>query len=548
MLAAPAADYLRTEGSRDPLVALFEMLEDLRVRSATARHFPGAVADLQQLLGAYHVPGADVPPSVLEALRQYCLGGSRSRVMAALAGSDQQLLLRAISVADEVALAEATPSDSYRVARHVAAVLGYAGSASVAPDDDLSTDPEAEASDPLLDEGTTGVSLDGGDPSDFVDGADVGGGQLLSDLGDSTTAASESDETDRPTGGLHLPHRSAPIDKTQSKSYLYDEWDYRTGTHRRAWCRVIEERLTGEDVGFIEDVRIRYQTLRAQIRNRLLRMPQQDLRRVYRRHDGEELDLDATIEALADRRSGAPVDDRLRIRRDRAQRDVATAFLVDLSASTSSPAVPPEPEPLPDDFDPNEDPLSYGPIWGDPPKIEPVRRVIDVAKDAVGLMGDALDQLGDRYAIYGFSGTGRDGVEFKIGKDFADRVTPTVWASVASMKPLRYTRMGPAVRHAAAKLAKESARTKLLVVLSDGYPQDTDYGYDRHDREYGLQDTARAIADGAAEGIETFCMTIDPAGHDYLREMLPDNRYLVIDDVESLPEELARLYFLTLRR
>jgi len=78
--------------------------------------------------------------------------------------------------------------------------------------------------------------------------------------------------------------------------------------------------------------------------------------------------------------------------------------------------------------------------------------------------------------------------------------------------------------------------------VSDGYPQDHDYGRDRHDREYGLQDTARALADATAQGIETFCVTIDPAGHDYLRTMCPDHRYLVIDDVESLPEALANLY------
>jgi nitric oxide reductase activation protein len=192
--------------------------------------------------------------------------------------------------------------------------------------------------------------------------------------------------------------------------------------------------------------------------------------------------------------------------------------------------------------DPFDDPMSYGPIWDAPRTVEPIRRVIDVAKDAVALMGDALQDLGDRYAVYGFSGTGRDHVEFKIGKDFADRANASSWASIAEMKPLRYTRMGPAIRHASAKLQAVGAQTKLLIVISDGYPQDVDYGADRNDRDYGMHDTARALADAERVGIGTFCVTIDPAGHDYLRDMCPDGRYLVIDDVESLPEELAKLY------
>lgn len=159
-------------------------------------------------------------------------------------------------------------------------------------------------------------------------------------------------------------------------------------------------------------------------------------------------------------------------------------------------------------------------------------------------MGDALDEIGDQFAIYGFSGTGRDNVEFKIGKDFDDGASPATWAAVEAMKPLRYTRMGPAVRHATAKLAVQPARTRMLLVISDGYPQDVDYGRDRHDRDYGMYDTARALTDAAALGIQTFCLTIDPSGHDYLSEMCPEERYAVLDDVEALPEELAQLYFL----
>lgn len=533
------------ETSQPGFHQVYALVEDHRVNAEIRRFFPGAANDLERVLkNAREREDMQGAPDALELLRLHTLGASRASVMAF--AEEPKLLSIVIGLADEVTVAAATSADSVRLAAKICDLLiGFETGRSRA---DLLVDLEADDDEPALPtEGTTGVSVDGGTPSEFVESDGLAGGQLLGEMGDQTVGVVEPDDSERPQVGLRLPTiPSADAASANRRTFVYDEWDYHAGQHRRAWCRVIEEHLVGNDHSFIADVRSRHQALRSQIRRHLLRVRPQDLVRVHRSVDGDELDIDAAIEAMADRRSGAPVDDRLQIRRDRAARDVATAFLVDLSASTSSPAVPPEPEPAPVDVDPYDDPMSYGPIWGAAPETELVRRVIDVAKDAVALMGDALHELGDRYAIYGFSGTGRDNVEFKIGKNFADRVTPASWAAVSEMKPLRYTRMGPAVRHAAAKLAAESARTKLLIVISDGYPQDTDYGLDRHDRDYGMHDTARALADATDAGIETFCVTIDPAGHDYLRMMCPDHRYLVIDDVESLPAELAKLYLLEL--
>ena len=528
--------------------ALFEKLVDIaenhRVTGQIRREYPGAVVDMEQVLvhasdrGASRLPEADDADTAsgvfLRALRLHTLGATNFERTSARNAS-------AISLLDRMHHPDATPETSLRIAR----LLLHLIDGSVPAQDslvglaELEEDPETQG---LESEASTGVSLDGGTPNEVVDGQGSSSGQLTSDLSDQAQSASEADENDSLTAGLTLPTVGTRLPSDGSRTFIYDEWDYHQKSHRPAWCRVVEERLVGDDHEFIVDVRRRHQQLRSQIRHRLLRLPAQNLVRVHRSLDGDELDLDAAIEAVVDRRSGAPVDDRLQIRRDRAGRDVATAFLVDLSASTSSPAVPPEPVVVEASSDPFDDPMSYGPIWDAPRTVEPIRRVIDVAKDAVALMGDALQDLGDRYAVYGFSGTGRDHVEFKIGKDFADRANASSWASIAEMKPLRYTRMGPAIRHASAKLQAVGAQTKLLIVISDGYPQDVDYGADRNDRDYGMHDTARALADAERVGIGTFCVTIDPAGHDYLRDMCPDGRYLVIDDVESLPEELAKLY------
>jgi nitric oxide reductase activation protein len=110
------------------------------------------------------------------------------------------------------------------------------------------------------------------------------------------------------------------------------------------------------------------------------------------------------------------------------------------------------------------------------------------------------------------------------------------------MKPHRSTRMGPAIRHAVRKLARQQARIKTLLMLSDGYPQDYDYGKDRKSKDYGIQDTMMALREAQLKGIQTFCITVDPSGHDYLRDMCPDQQYLVIDDIAALPDELPKVY------
>ena len=535
MLTAAAPDAV--EGSRHVAFEyVYALVEDLRVSAQIRSRYAGAAGDLAALhnVVASELSWSPSEAGLLRALRLRSLDGQPTGpvdLTAACAAIDR--------LTSSVVTTDASATDSVSAANAVCDLLQSVGAGLAELAGDIANHEDAPET---PSQGTTGVSLDGGTPTEFEVSNGLGGGQLLSDSDGGTMTNREGGDQPTPGFDLAVAVTASNVDLDR-RTYVYDEWDYHARLHRRDWCRVIEEPLVGDDHDFMNDVRQRHQALRSRMRRSLMKLRPQDLVRVYRSADGDELDIGAAIEAIADRRSGAPADDRLHVRRDRAARDVATAFLVDLSASTSSPAVPPEPEVVPD-TDPMDDPMSYGPIWDAAPRLEPVRRVVDVAKDAVALMGDALNELGDQYAVYGFSGTGRDNVEFKIGKDFGDRVTSSTWASIAAMKPLRYTRMGPAVRHAAAKLGAQSARTKVLIIISDGYPQDSDYGRDRHDRDYGIHDTARALLDATAAGIETFCVTIDPAGHDYLRQMCPDHRYLVINDVESLPEELAKLYLL----
>jgi nitric oxide reductase activation protein len=283
------------------------------------------------------------------------------------------------------------------------------------------------------------------------------------------------------------------------------------------------------------------------VRRQFQHIKPESTERVRKVSDGEEIDLDRAVEARSDIRAGLAPSERVYMRRDRARREVAAAFLVDLSASVRQPVPDPDGEPE-EPIIPDQD---LRQVWGIGSLLaerdEERRKVIDIQKEALALMVQALEALGDEYGIYGFSGENRENVEFYVAKEFGDRPGLQVWNAIAAMRSRYYTRMGTAIRHTIRKLERQGARRKVMLVISDGYPQDVDYGPDRDDREYGIHDTAQALREAELARIDTFCVTIDRAGHDYLRRMCPDGRYLIIDEVESLPVELGKVYRLLTR-
>ena len=301
--------------------------------------------------------------------------------------------------------------------------------------------------------------------------------------------------------------------------FFYDEWDYRIGDYRRRWCKLRE--LDGEeDAGeYFAEALERSSELVQQIKRDFQLLRPEQLRRVPRMEHGEEFDLNALVEAHADRRTRRTPSDRLYIARKPEERDVATLFLIDMSASTD--------EPLPAEIAKGND--------------NP-RRVIDLTKDTLVVLSQVLEEMGDSYSIYGFSGHGRDGVEVYWVKSFAERLSDKVKSRLGGIRPKRSTRMGAALRHAGEKLARANARARHLILLSDGFPQDFDYGDDRRSNVYGIRDTMQALRELEKRGMQTFCITVDPAGHDYLGDMCQASRYAIIDDINELPRELVRIY------
>ena len=597
---------------------LFATLEDLRVDLAMRTRYPGARTDLQRMIerALLDRPDPDTLAPVarlLEALVRRSLGDvaaagamtggggadtvqttdaahaavSRPAVAVPspetdalatpMATPETDALATLMSAADAAGLASANVYDSARAAVECYHALVRVGLPRMGPATGTTPVPVAPASPP----GSPFAPPSGDIEAGPVDEEALGvfpvsfrgelTPELVRRLRSLGTPGALPDEAQMraPTGPVPeaesepgtRPARPAPgrLDDERlrgARSFLYDEWDYLRKTYLKGWCRLFELQLEGDDGSFLRDVRRRHPLLSHQVKRRFRFVKPESRRRVHRVGDGDELDLDGLIEASIDRRSGHASDEHLYVRRDKTLRDVAAAFLVDLSASTDLPvpegkgmaaqgpgalAAPPASTgaAFDDDF-----PYLYagGPATRLAEPAAPRRRVIDVAKDALALMCEALATLGDSFAIYGFSGEGRHKVEVHIAKEFEDRVSARTWGALAAMKPRRSTRMGPAIRHALAKLRHQPARMKVLIVVSDGYPQDDDYGPDRMDEEYGIQDTAKALEEAAQQGVQAFCVTIDPAGYDYMRRMCGEDRYLIIDDVSDLPEELTKVY------
>jgi hypothetical protein len=540
---------------------VFLIVEDLRIDTALRRRYPGARADLDRVLAhalAKRPSVSSMRPlsALIEGLVQYSLGGRRSELI-----SSNEALADLMNAAEAVCAEEASIDDSARASLSICAnleeylrraprrVSSAAGDKTDGPRD---RDPAGDDEFLLEDASSLTVEFRG---ELHLGRSRTQQGRQIAIPGHETRAPLQETAPKDPRGGTPDPatppasiatsvRRSST---TGPRSFLYDEWDYLRQTYLSAWCRVYEHRLRGDDFAFISDVRRRHCALGAEVRRQFAFIKPQSWQRVHRTIDGDELELDAVIEAVIDRRSTHAADSHLYLRRDRALRDVAAAFLVDMSASTDFPIASSKlrapDNPAPDRAPPNSGLYLYG-GHEDPTEAAPApkRRVIDVSKDALALMCDALQTLGDSFAIYGFSGDGRDNVEFHVAKEFREKLSVRTWAALAAIQPRRSTRMGPAIRHALSKLAREPAGMKVLIIVSDGYPEDHDYGMDRNDREYGIQDTARALREAERAGVVDFCVTIDPAGNDYLRRMCSQSRYLVIDDVTALPRELTKVY------
>ena len=286
----------------------------------------------------------------------------------------------------------------------------------------------------------------------------------------------------------------------EGEVFLYDEWDHSRQKYRKEWCHLREIEIEGKPSDFVEKTLNKHRSLLRHLHRTFEALRDED-RRVRKQPHGEDIDLDAVISSYADMVNGEEISQNLFIKQRKIDRNIAVMFMVDMSGSTSG--------------------------W-----------INDMEREALVLLCESLEVLGDRYAIYGFSGlTHRRCDVYKI-KDFDESYSTTVKNRIASIKPQDYTRMGAAIRHLTKLLSRVEAKTKVLITLSDGKPDDQD-GYRG---AYGIEDTRRALIEAKFLGIHPFCITIDDEAMDYLQHMYGPVNFTIVDQVEKLPYKVSEIY------
>ena len=353
--------------------------------------------------------------------------------------------------------------------------------------------------------------------------------------------SSEPGQGQGPLG--HEAEQGGPLEAKEPKSQVYDEWDFRAADYKPKWCIVREKNVEEGDINFFNDTLRNFGSLSNDIRRQFEMVVPESFRKVRRVLDGEDIDLDAAIEATVDRRSGITPSEKIWWRRNKLERDVAVVFLLDMSASTAE-AID-EGRHTMDDHDAPDDPVEYM-MWLRSRREGLVRRqykrIIDLEKESTSLLLQALEAIGDTYGIYGFSGYGRENVEYYVIKDIDEPFHDRVKRRIDKITPMHATRMGPAIRHAASKLDAQDAKTKILFLISDGRPQDRGYSREGVEKEYAVHDTHMALMEAKRRDIVPFCLTVDKAGHDYLKTMCGDMSYEVLDNIWALPQRLPMLY------
>jgi hypothetical protein len=342
--------------------------------------------------------------------------------------------------------------------------------------------------------------------------------------------------------GMHREGDEGELSPEPNYSY-YDEWDFRAGDYKPRWCRLAEYSLSEGGAQFFEQTLVKHASLVAQTRRQFELLRPEVFRKIKRLLDGEEFDLDAVVDFLVESHSGHQPTGKVYWRRNKVERDVAVAFLLDMSASTDEEITKHERRYGQDEF--GDDPRRYFSWWMSrraQDMLTAPKRIIDLEKESTVLLIKALETIGDSYGIYGFSGYGRENVEFYVIKDLEEPFSERIKRRIDKISPVRSTRMGPAIRHATAKLDAHDAKVRILFLVSDGRPQDHGYGRDRTEKEYAIHDTHVALLEAKRKGIVPFCLTVDRYGHDYLKQMCDDIGYAVVADIESLPSRITTLY------
>jgi nitric oxide reductase NorD protein len=282
----------------------------------------------------------------------------------------------------------------------------------------------------------------------------------------------------------------------------YPEWDFRINAYRAAAATVRTARAEPGLQHWVDQTLSEHRAMLTTIRRRFEMLRAQRMR-LRKQLEGDELDLGAVIDNYVDFRAGLPMADGLYETRRAARRNMAIALLIDASGSTDG--------------------------W-----VSAGRRVIDVEREALLMVCIALEGLAEPWSVHAFSGEGPHGVTVREIKRFDEHYDNGVALRIAALEPERYTRAGAALRHVSTLLMRQSAEHRLLLLLSDGKPNDVD----RYDGRYGVEDMRQAVTESKLQGISPFCLTIDRQAANYLPAMFGERHYAMLPRPELLPTVL----------
>ena len=293
-----------------------------------------------------------------------------------------------------------------------------------------------------------------------------------------------------------------------SDPFHYQEWDYHIQLHRPDWVTVYERRQSKGDPQEIEDILTQHKPIAHRIRQIIDLLAPAGVQRERGLEDGDEIDINAAVDAMVALRMGEQPSPRITLRNVLKNRDLAVTVLLDLSESTNE-------------------------TLGNSEKT-----VLQLTREAATLVATAMEGIGDPFALHGFASDGRHDVQYYRFKDFNQHFDDDAKSRLAGMTGGLSTRMGAALRHAGHHLLKQQEKRKLILLVTDGEPADIDETDPQHLRF----DTKKAVEELYANGVLTYCLTLDPMADNYVKRIFGENNYTVIDHVDRLPEQLPLLF------
>ena len=293
-----------------------------------------------------------------------------------------------------------------------------------------------------------------------------------------------------------------------SDPFHYQEWDYHIQLHRPDWVTVYERRQAKGDPQDIEDILTQHKPIAHRIRQIIDLLAPAGVQRERGLEDGDEIDINAAVDAMVALRMGEQPSPRITLRNVLKNRDLAVTVLLDLSESTNE-------------------------TLGNSEKT-----VLQLTREAATLVATAMEGIGDPFALHGFASDGRHDVQYYRFKDFNQHFDDEAKSRLAGMTGGLSTRMGAALRHAGHHLLKQQEKRKLILLVTDGEPADIDETDPQHLRF----DTKKAVEELYANGVLTYCLTLDPMADNYVKRIFGENNYTVIDHVDRLPEQLPLLF------